>query len=123
MATKKILVIDDDPDILDNAKIVLEAEGFVVVTANSGSVGFEAFKQENPDMIFCDMMMESVDEGARVAGKIRETNKQIPIYLLSSIGNATSIAIDTNAMGFTGVLQKPFEPKVIIETAKKALNV
>lgn len=120
---KKILVIDDDPDIIDTARIVLESVGFSVATANSGKEGINAFYSDKPDMVFCDMMMETVDEGARVAGKIRETDKKTPVFLLSSIGNAMSVTVDTASMGFSGVLQKPFEPKVLIDTAKKALEL
>ncbi len=122
MSAKKILVIDDDPDILDTAKIVLDSQGYNTVTASGGKAGVELFAAEKPDLVFCDMMMESVDEGAKVAAKIRETDREVPLFLLSSIGNATSVTIDVASLGFTGVFQKPFEPRNLIETVRKYLG-
>lgn len=123
MTKKKILIIDDDPDILDTTKIILNANGFTTFTALSIDEGFDAFQKENPDLVLCDMMMESVDAGVKVAEKIRQVNKTVPIILLSSIGNATSSTIDTTALGFNSVFQKPFEPGNLIVTVKKTLGV
>ena len=122
MADKKILVIDDDPDILDSVKAILDANGFQVATALSGQEGVDAFGSEKPDLVLCDMMMESVDQGAKVAQKIRETDKNVPIFLLSSIGDATSSNVDPGSMGFNGVFQKPVNPDALISTVKKALG-
>lgn len=122
MSEKKILVIDDDPDILDSVKTVLDASGYRTFTALSGNEGLEIFDKEKPDLVFCDMMMESVDEGMKVATKIRETDKMIPIFLLSSIGNATATTLDSGSLGFSGVFQKPFDPPSLISTVKKALE-
>ena len=122
MANKKILIVDDDPDILDMAKIILEANGFSAVTANGENEGLAVFLKEKPDMILCDMMMEAVDSGISLATKIREHDKNIPMFLLSSIGNATSVTIDISTCGFTGVFQKPFDPNGLISLVNKALQ-
>lgn len=119
---KKILVIDDDPDILDSVKAILEGNGYQVATAQSGEDGVVAFGNENPDLVLCDMMMESVDQGAKVAQKIRETNKTVPVFLLSSIGDATSSNVDPSSMGFNGVFQKPVNPDSLVSSVKKALG-
>jgi len=123
MAVKKILVIDDDPDILDSVKAILDANGFNTVTAQSGKDGIQAFSTEKPDLVLADMMMESVDEGSKVANKIRESDKQVPIFLLSSIGAATSMNIDPASLGFNGVFQKPVNPDSLVSTVKKALGI
>jgi hydrogenase maturation protease len=122
MADKKVLIIDDDPDILEAAKIVLNAGGFNTVTAAGGEEGLDVFKNEKPDLVLCDMMMESVDAGAFVASEIRKRDKNLPIFLISSIGDATSVTMDVSSLGFTGVFQKPFEPKALISLVKKALS-
>ncbi len=119
---KKVLVIDDDPDILDSVKAILEGNGYQVATAQSGEEGVAAFNSENPDLVLCDMMMESVDQGAKVAQKIRETNKTVPVFLLSSIGDATSTNVDPSSMGFNGVFQKPVNPDSLVSSVKKALG-
>ena len=122
MSDKKILVIDDDPDILDAVSIVLKSENYIVVTAMDGQEGVEKFKSEKPDLVLCDMMMERIDAGAKAAESIRKENKNVPIYLLSSIGSVTDINIDINNKGFNGVLQKPVDPSTLKAEIKKALN-
>ncbi len=123
MSDKKILVIDDDPDILDSIKAVLSSKGFKVVTATDGKDGVEKFKSEKPDIVLCDMMMEKVDAGSKVAELIRKEDKKTPVYLLSSIGNATASNISVSDLGFNGVLQKPVDPDTLITQVNKALGL
>jgi CheY-like chemotaxis protein len=122
MAEKKILVIDDDPDILDTIMMILKSNGYNVITCMSGEESVEIAEREKPDMILCDMMMESIDEGTKVAQKIRKKNKKVPIYLISSIGAATSSNIDIAKLGFNGVFQKPVNPESLLSAIKKALS-
>ncbi len=123
MSNKKILVIDDDPDILESVSIILNSESFTVITATDGIEGLEKFKSDKPDLVICDMMMERVDAGSKVAESIRKENKEIPLYLLSSIGDATASTIEIANLGFNGALQKPVEPKSFIAEIKKALKL
>lgn len=120
---KKILIIDDDPDILDSIKAILDGNGFASVTAMSGSDGVDAFKKEKPDLVLCDMMMESIDEGMKVAGEIRKIDGKVPMYLLSSIGAATASNIEVSKLGFNGVFQKPVDPGNLVSSIKKALGM
>jgi CheY-like chemotaxis protein len=124
MANKKvILVIDDDPDILDSIKAILSANGFDVVTAMSGKEGIDAVSSSKPDLILCDMMMERIDAGTKVAQELKKSNPSIPIYLLSSIGTATATNIEIDKLGFNGVFQKPVNPDNLVATIKKALHM
>lgn len=120
---KKILVIDDDPDILESVSAILTSKGFKVSTALSGKDGVESFKKSKPDLILCDMMMETVDQGTKVAHDIRMKDARIPIYLLSSIGAATASNIEIDKLGFNGVFQKPIDPDTLILSVKKALGL
>lgn len=120
---KLILVIDDDRDMLEAIKIMLETAGFEVGTATDGKQGLLKAEELKPDLIIVDMMMETVDAGVKVAEKIQEMGAKIPIFLLSSIGEATSYNLDTTAMGFAGVIQKPVIPAMLIPLLKKKLNL
>lgn len=104
---KKVLVIDDDPAICDSVKAILDGNGFDAKTALSGKEGLELFRSFNPDIVLCDMMMEHIDEGAKVAKVIKEEKKDLPVFLLSSIGDATASNIGLSELGFNGVFQKP----------------
>ncbi len=123
MSDKKILVIDDDPDILESISAILNSEGFNVVTAMDGKEGYDKFKKEKPALILCDMMMERVDAGSKVAEMIRKEDKSTPVYLLSSIGNATASNVSVSNLGFNGVFQKPVDPDNLISQVKKALGM
>ncbi len=124
MSDKKlILTIDDDPDILDSIKAILTAEGFDVLTAATADEGLKEIKTSKPDLVLCDMMMEQVDTGTKIAQEIRSFNKTIPVYLLSSIGNATSSNIDVDSLGFNGVIQKPVSPELLVNIIKKSLKL
>ncbi len=124
MSDKKvILVIDDDPDILDSIKAILGANGFEVETAMSGKEGTEKVKSVNPDLVLCDMMMERIDAGTKVAQDIRKSHPDMPVFLLSSIGSATATNIDIDKLGFSGVFQKPVDPDNLINVVKDALGM
>ena len=120
---KKILVIDDDPDITDSIKAILEASGFEAHSASDGKEGLEAVERVKPDLVLCDMMMEQIDAGSMVAREIRKKDTDLPVYLLSSIGAATAGNIELDRLGFNGVFQKPVSPDHLIATIKKALNM
>ncbi len=124
MADKKmIFVIDDDPDILDSISAILSAEGFAVETAMSGEEGIEKLSRIEPALILCDMMMERIDAGTKVAEEFKKLGKGAPIYLLSSIGSATASNIEIDKLGFDGVFQKPVAPAHLISTIKRALKM
>jgi CheY-like chemotaxis protein len=123
MAQKMIFIIDDDPDILESISAILRGEGFSVDSAMSGQEGIEMMKSLKPDLILCDMMMENIDSGTKVAQEIRKSNRDVPIYLLSSIGAATASNIEVEKLGFNGVFQKPVSPVTLVTTIKKVLKM
>jgi DNA-binding response OmpR family regulator len=120
---KKILVIDDDVDITDSIKAILTANGFEAYTASDAKDGIEAIDRIKPDLVLCDMMMEQVDAGTKVAHEIRKKDKKLPMYLLSSIGAATAQNIELDKIGFNGVFQKPVSPDHMVKMIKKALHM
>jgi two-component system alkaline phosphatase synthesis response regulator PhoP len=123
MANKKlILVIDDDPDIVDSIEAILTKNGFEVGKAMSGQEGIEAATSLKPDLILCDMMMERVDSGNKVAEVLRSRHVDVPIFLLSSIGQATASNIEIDKLGFNGVFQKPVNPDYLVSTIARILG-
>jgi DNA-binding response OmpR family regulator len=116
---KRILVIDDDPAICESVKAVLEANGFTAETALSGMEGLEAFGRVQPDAVLCDMMMEDVDSGLRVAKVMRGKRSDVPIYLLSTIGDATAGSLDLGELGFNGVFQKPVDFDLLLASLRR----
>jgi CheY-like chemotaxis protein len=121
--TYSILIIDDDPDIRDSIEAILEAHGFNVVSAGDAKEGIQEVNSARPDLVLCDMMMEQIDAGTKVAQHIKENHPDLPVYLLSSIGSATASTIELDKIGFNGVFQKPIMPDVIVKAVKKALKI
>ena len=87
MSTKrKILLVDDDLDLLEQNKLLIESKGYEVITANSGKEGFEVFKKSKPDACVVDLIMEQHDSGFILCYKIKndEHGKNIPVFILTS---------------------------------------
>ncbi|OQX96044.1 hypothetical protein B6I21_02285 [candidate division KSB1 bacterium 4572_119] len=86
----KILIIDDDVDFRVSIRTLLQAEGYDTVEAESGKQGLEKIKEETPDVILLDIMMETMDEGYLLNQVIKfqkqfEDFKSIPVLMVSSI--------------------------------------
>jgi len=112
---KKILLIDDDIDLLEQNKVLMESKGFEVVTAESGEEGFEKFLSVEPDAVIVDLIMEENDTGFVVCYKIKKTDhgKNIPVFILTSATYDTGYKFDTATdeekewIKCDGILNKP----------------
>jgi len=117
-----ILCIDDDPDICEFLKVVLEGGGYVASTAATAEEGFKIYKQINPDLIIVDLMMEEIDAGTTFVKELRLLGNTAPIYMLSSVGDDFAQATDSAALGLAGVFQKPIPPDRLLSVLKTALK-
>jgi CheY-like chemotaxis protein len=83
---KKILLVDDDLDLLEQNKILIESKGYEVITANSSKEGWEVFKKTKPDACVIDLIMEEYDSGFVLCHRIKkdEHGKDIPVFILTS---------------------------------------
>ena len=117
-----ILCVDDDRDLLESMSTILEGNGYEVVTGNSAEEGLRKVTEVNPDLILVDLMMEEVDAGTSFVRELKSQNVNIPIYMLSSVGDALNISTDYSELGLTGVLQKPIRPDVLLATLKAKLG-
>lgn len=125
----KILIIDDDPDLVESMRVVLGSKGYDIVTASSGEEGLEKTKQNNPDLIILDIMMETVDKGFDVARKIKENQayKDIPILMLTSIREKLGFDFRSEAGDDTWLpvdeyCEKPLNPEELINKVENLLK-
>lgn len=116
-----ILCIDDDPDILEFLRIVLEAEGLRYAGADTGEEGLRVYKEVAPDVVIVDLMMEEVDSGALFARELMILGNQAPVFMLSSVGDDLSMMTDYTTLGLAGVFQKPLEREHFLSVLKTAL--
>jgi two-component system alkaline phosphatase synthesis response regulator PhoP len=115
LAGKKLLLIDDDLDLLDQHKLLLESKGFKVVTADNSKSGWDLFKAEKPDAVVVDLIMEEHDSGFILSYKIKkdEYGKQIPVFILTSATYVTGFKFGVSTdeekewIRCDGLLNKP----------------
>jgi CheY-like chemotaxis protein len=123
MANKKtVIVIDDDPDVLEATKVTLEGSGYAAVTALSGPEGLSRIRQGGIDCIILDVMMARETEGFHIAQDLKADSKtaKIPIIMMTSVSKKTgfefSPATDKDFMPVEVFLEKPVDPKKLIQT-------
>lgn len=122
MATKRVLVCDDDPVILRLLEVNLELEGFDVLTGNNGEEGVEIATRELPDLVILDIMMPRVD-GYEACRRIKENEitKDIPVIFLSAKAQAADIE-KGKSFGVAEYLTKPFDPTDLTDLVFKLIG-
>jgi CheY-like chemotaxis protein len=116
----KILVVDDDPDIVLAIRMALENAGHEVIEAESGAEGLEKIKADHPDLIILDVMMETHTEGFQLALKLRNPDptselieyRKIPILMLTAIHSTTPLRFepDIDYLPVELFVDKPIDP-------------
>jgi CheY-like chemotaxis protein len=116
---KTVLVVDDELAIADMLCVVLEGEGYRVVTASNGQVALASLTMTRPDMVLCDLMMPLLDgqELCR-AMKSDPQYQAIPIILMSAVGDSL-ISAATQHDGFIG---KPFDIDEVLALVERLIG-
>lgn len=117
-----ILCVDDDQDLLDALRMVLESNGYVMVAARSAEEGLKKYKQSKPDLIIVDLMMEEVDAGTGLVRNLKAEGNTRPVYMLSSVGDNLNVTTDYSELGLSGVFQKPIDNKHLLKVLKTKLK-
>lgn len=119
---KKLLLIDDDPNLILLVKDYLEFRGYEVVTAENGREALEVLEQQTPDMIICDVMMPEMD-GYSLVSTIRSDPKTswIPVLFLSAKGQSQDRVKGLN-IGADVYMVKPFEPEELVAQVESSLK-
>ena len=117
-----ILCIDDDQDVLDALRIVLEKNEYTMIEAKTAEEGLKMYKAEHPDFIIVDLIMEEVDAGRNFAKDLLVLGNKAPVYMLSSVGDSLARNIDFSELGLTGVLQKPIDFSSLLTTLRIKLK-
>jgi CheY-like chemotaxis protein len=124
----RIVLIDDDKAVREATKIVLSANGYDVITADSGRSGIELIRNNDVDLVLLDVFMPGMD-GLATAQAIHREHPNLPIIVVSGFmfGGQCPTMPGFDAMaaeaGAIFTLYKPFKPAELLETIKQALNV
>jgi DNA-binding NarL/FixJ family response regulator len=119
---KKLLLVDDDPNLILLVKDYLEFRGYEVVTAENGREALTVLGQELPDMIICDIMMPEMD-GYGFVEELRKQNQAswIPVLFLSAKGQSQDRIKGLN-LGADVYMVKPFEPEELVAQVESSLK-
>jgi two-component system alkaline phosphatase synthesis response regulator PhoP len=117
---KKILLVDDDPDLVEAVSTILESKGYAVAKAYGGVEGLKKVKTENPDLIVLDVMMPDKD-GYEVCKELKADKKyrSIPVLLLTAVVSNIPTTKYTHQMGrdteADDYMDKPVEPDELVK--------
>jgi len=132
MANERILIIDDDDDLVHALRLPLEAAGYSVSRAASGNEGLQKIKEVSPDLIILDVMMDTTTEGFHISLALRSPDPQseykeyrrIPILMLTSIHTTTTLRFgpDKDYLPVDAFIEKPIEPAELLKKVREHLD-
>ncbi|NLO19131.1 MAG: response regulator [Ignavibacteria bacterium] len=118
----KIVIIDDDPDIVEATTMLFESKGYLTATAGNVEDALDLVPKEKPDVIILDVMMEEPDDGFYLAAKFRKMGINTPIIMLTSVSKAFGFDFgDKENLQIQEFLEKPVPPTVLLENVLKYL--
>jgi two-component system, OmpR family, response regulator len=120
----KILIVDDDPDIQEACRLILEKEGYEVECASNRAEGRQKVAESAPDLLILDVMMEEPDDGLNMARELRRGGYDKPILMLTSVNAAMGLRIDRDdeIVPVEIFQEKPVEPRKLIEEVQSLLE-
>ena len=120
----KIFIVDDDPDIVEAVRIVLEREKHVVKAANNRKDGMALSSKGDCDLLILDIMMTDPDDGLTMAQDLRKAGFKKPILMMSSISKVTGMkyGADDAVAPVNDFVEKPFTPANLIKKVNALLK-
>ncbi|MGA2091134.1 MAG: response regulator [Endomicrobiales bacterium] len=120
---KKIMIIDDDKELLDELAALLVSNGYEVTAISNGKAGLEMIPKVLPDLLLLDLKMDGMS-GFRVADKINCSSdaKTIPIIAMSGHYSPEEYSLILKICGIKRCITKPFSPEMILNEVKNALS-
>ncbi len=128
MTGDRVLIIDDDPDVREALRLILEPNGYRVTLCASGPEGRAAAQRERPDVILLDIMLSTVSEGFHIAYDFRKDEKlrDVPIIMISSIGESVGMEfaseVGSDYMPAEVFLAKPLHAATVLSAIKDVLE-
>jgi DNA-binding response OmpR family regulator len=124
MVSKKVLIIDDDPDILEITSMILSTEGYDVESSLNGKPAMDLInEQQFPDLLLLDVRLVGEEKNGNEicnALKANDKTKNIPVVLISAEQDLVNIAYQCGADGY---IKKPFDINFMVEKVKEFINI
>lgn len=122
MAKKKILLVDDEPQLVDVVKMRLEANDYEVISAYDGQEALDKVKKDRPDLIILDLMLPKID-GYKVCRMLKfdQKYKEIPVIFFTARAQEEDMKLGKE-VGSDAYIIKPFEPQALLAKMKELLK-
>ena len=122
MNRNKIVVIEDEPDIVEVLSYNLKREGFNVVSVERGDEGLNAVRNQSPNLVILDLMLPGID-GLSLCQQMKSDPliKEIPIIIISAKGEESDVVIGLE-LGADDYLPKPFSPRELLARVKAVMR-
>ena len=123
MTKKRVLCIEDHPEMIDLVRLILERRGYIVDGAVGGREGLEAIERRPPDLILLDLMMPDMD-GWEVFRQVkaREGWKDLPIVVITAKAQEIDKVLGLQIAGVDDYITKPFAPSDLIRSVERFLG-
>lgn len=119
---KRVVCIEDEPEMIDLVRLILGRKGFTVIGANGGIEGLEVVRREKPDLVLLDLMMPDMD-GWEVYQQIKADAalKEIPVVVVTAKAQSIDKVLGLHIAKVDDYITKPFGPQELLESVDKIL--
>jgi two-component system response regulator VicR len=121
---KRVVCIEDEPEMIDLVRLILGRKGFMVIGANGGVEGLETVRRERPDLVLLDLMMPDMD-GWEVYQQMKAEPdlKGIPVVVVTAKAQSIDKVLGLHIAKVDDYITKPFGPQELLESVEKILGV
>jgi two-component system response regulator VicR len=122
--TKRVVCVEDEPEMIDLVRLILGRKGFYVIGANGGIEGLETVRREKPDLILLDLMMPDMD-GWEVYQQIKSDPqlRNIPVVVVTAKAQSIDKVLGLHIAKVDDYITKPFGPQELLESVEKILGL
>ncbi len=119
---KRVVCIEDEPEMIDLVRLILGRRGFSVIGANGGVEGLETVRREEPDLVLLDLMMPDMD-GWEVYQQMKAdpTLREIPVVVVTAKAQSIDKVLGLHIAKVDDYITKPFGPQELLESVEKIL--
>lgn len=120
---KRVVCIEDEPEMIDLVRLILGRKGFNVIGANGGVEGLEAVRREKPDLVLLDLMMPDMD-GWEVYQQIKADAelREIPVIVVTAKAQSIDKVLGLHIAKVDDYISKPFGPQELLESVEKIIG-
>jgi two-component system alkaline phosphatase synthesis response regulator PhoP len=125
---KKILIVDDDVDLVEATRLLLESKGYAVISGHGGADGMELARKEKPDLMLLDVMMKHDSEGFEVARQLKAdpATAKLPVIMVTGVRRSKRLPFqfepDADWLPVKAILEKPVKPESLLKAIGAALG-